>query len=95
MFARRKTFEDRLLSGATIRHKLAALFSLYEYLCEVDFNSVKGAKHPKIGTNEGKTPARGNQQARALLDAPIPLPSKVRVTAHCLPCCSKLTGRRA
>jgi site-specific recombinase XerD len=75
VLAWRKTLEDRLLSGATIRRKLAALSSLYEYLCEknaVDFNPVKGAKRPKIENNEGKTPALGNHQARALLDAPDP-----------------------
>jgi len=75
VLAWRKTLEDRLLSGATIRRKLAALSSLYEYLCEknaVDFNPVKGAKRPKIESNEGKTPALGNHQARALLNAPDP-----------------------
>jgi site-specific recombinase XerD len=44
------------LSDATIRRKMAALSSLFEYLCEknsVDFN-----------------PALGDHQARALLDAP-------------------------
>ena len=63
------------LSGATIRRKLAALSSLFEYLCEknaVDFNPVKGAKRPKVDSNEGKTPALGDHQARALLDAPDP-----------------------
>jgi len=73
VLAWRKTLEDRRLSGATIRRKLAALSSLYQYLCEknaVDFNPVKGAKRPKIESNEGKTPALGNHQARALLDAP-------------------------
>ena len=73
VLAWRKTLEDRRLSGATIRRKLAALSSLYEYLCEknaVDFNPVKGAKRPKIESNEGKTPALSNHQARALLDAP-------------------------
>jgi site-specific recombinase XerD len=70
-----KTLEDRTLSGATIRRKLAALSSLFEYLCEknaVDFNPVKGAKRPKVESNEGKTPALGDHQARALLDAPDP-----------------------
>jgi hypothetical protein len=67
--------EDRALSGATIRRKLAALSSLFEYLCEknaVDFNPVKGTKRPKVDSNEGKTPALGDHQARALLDAPDP-----------------------
>jgi site-specific recombinase XerD len=75
VLAWRKTLEDRTLSGATIRRKLAALSSLFEYLCEkntVGFNPVKGAKRPKVESNEGKTPALGDHQARALLDAPDP-----------------------
>ncbi len=38
----------------------------------VDFNPVKGAKRPKVESNEGKTPALGDHQARVLLDAPDP-----------------------
>ncbi|AME28781.1 integrase (plasmid) [Burkholderia sp. PAMC 26561] len=75
VLAWRKTLEDRALSGATIRRKLAALSSLFEYLCEknaVDSNPVKGAKRPRVESNEGKTPALGDHQARALLDAPDP-----------------------
>jgi site-specific recombinase XerD len=75
VLAWRKVLEDRALSGATIRRKLAALSSLFEFLCEknaVDFNPVKGAKRPKVESNEGKTPALGDHQARALLDAPDP-----------------------
>jgi site-specific recombinase XerD len=75
VLAWRKVLEDRALSGATIRRKLAALSSLFEYLCEknaVDFNPVKGAKRPKVNSNEGRTPALGDHQARALLDAPDP-----------------------
>ncbi|MBB5498645.1 tyrosine-type recombinase/integrase [Paraburkholderia sp. MM5384-R2] len=75
VLAWRKALEVRALSGATIRRKLAALSSLFEYLCEknaVDFNPVKGAKRPKVDSNEGKTPALGDHQARALLDAPDP-----------------------
>src|SRR5258708_6988829 len=40
VLAWRKTLEDRALSGATIRRKVAALSSIFEYLCEkntVDF----------------------------------------------------------
>ncbi len=75
VLAWRKVLETRALSGATIRRKLAALSSLFEYLCEknaVDFNPVKGAKRPKADSNGGKTPALGHHQARALLDAPDP-----------------------
>jgi site-specific recombinase XerD len=73
VLAWRKTLEERSLAGATIRRKLAALSSLFEYLCEknaVDFNPVKGARRPRIEGHEGKTPALGDHQARALLDAP-------------------------
>ncbi len=75
VLAWRKTLEARASSGATIRRKLAALSSLFEYLCEknaVNFNPVKGAKRPKTNGSEGKTPALGDHQARALLDAPDP-----------------------
>lgn len=63
------------LSGAYFRSKMAALSSLFEHLCDsnmVDFNPVKGAKRPTVDSNEGKTPALGDHQARALLDAPDP-----------------------
>ena len=63
----------RALSGMTVRHRLAALSSLFEYLCErnaVTHNPVKGVKRPAVESYEGKTPALGDHQARALLDAP-------------------------
>jgi integrase len=75
VLAWRTVLEYRALSGATIRRKLAALSSLFGYLCDrnaVDFNPVKGAKRPKVDSYEGKTPALGDHQARALLDAPDP-----------------------
>jgi integrase/recombinase XerD len=73
MLAWRRSLEGRTLAGATIRRKLAALSSLFEYLCEansVSSNPVKGVKRPKIETQEGKTPAIGDHQARSLLNAP-------------------------
>jgi len=63
----------RSLSGMTVRHRLAALSSLFEHLCEsnaVTHNPVKGVKRPPVESYEGKTPALGDHQARALLDAP-------------------------
>jgi len=63
------------LSPATIRAKLSALSSLFEYLCNknsVTHNAVKGVKRPATDNNEGKTPAIGDAQARYLLDAPNP-----------------------
>src|SRR5215216_3146900 len=73
LIAWRKQLEQRSLAGATIRRKLAALSSLFEYLCEhnaVTNNPVKGVKRPKVESYEGKTPALGDHQARALLQAP-------------------------
>ena len=73
VLAWRRGLEGRALSGATIRRKLAALSSLFEYLCEanaVASNPVKGVKRPKMESAEGKTPAIGDHQARSLLNAP-------------------------
>jgi len=91
VLAWRKTLEDRALSGATIRRKLAAMSSLFEDLCEknaVDFNPVKGAKRSKVESGEGKTPALGDHQARALLDAPDPATLKGKRDRDCCRCCS-------
>jgi len=63
----------RQLQGATIRRKLAALSSLFEYLCErnaVPVNPVKGVTRPKVDSYQGKTPALSDAQARHLLEAP-------------------------
>jgi integrase/recombinase XerD len=64
---------EDIQSGATVRHRLAALSSLFEYLCEknaVTHNPVKGVKRPRAESGEGKTPALGDHQARDLLVAP-------------------------
>lgn len=64
---------ERVLSGTTIRHRLAALSSLFQYLCDknaVTHNPVKGVKRPRSETDEGKTPALADHQARKLLVAP-------------------------
>jgi integrase/recombinase XerD len=63
----------RTLGGSTIRHRLASLASLFEYLCDknaVTHNPVKGVERPKTESGEGKTPALGDHQVRKLLDAP-------------------------
>jgi site-specific recombinase XerD len=75
VLAWRRELELRALSGATIRRKLAALSSLFESLCEanaVTGNPVDGVKRPKMASIEGKTPAIGDHEARALLEAPDP-----------------------
>ena len=74
VLAWRGQLEQRGLSGATIRRKLAALASLFDHLLDANAiaggNPVHGVKRPRIETNEGKTPALGDHQAKALLDAP-------------------------
>ena len=63
----------RGLGGSTIRHRLASLASLFEYLCEknaVTHSPVKDGERPKAESSEGKTPAIGDHQASKLLDAP-------------------------
>ena len=73
VLAWRKNLEKRGLAGATVRRKLAALASLFEFLCDrnaVAVNPVDGVRRPKVDTYEGKTPALGDHQARALLNAP-------------------------
>jgi site-specific recombinase XerD len=73
IIAWRDELARRGLGGSTIRHRLASLASLFEYLCEknaVTHNPVKGVERPKVESGEGKTPALGDHQARKLLDAP-------------------------
>ena len=73
VIAWRDDLVKRALSGMTVRHRLAALSSLFEYLCEknaVTHNPVKGVKRPPVESYEGKTPALGDHQARSLLEAP-------------------------
>ena len=73
VIAWRDELARRALSATTIRHRLSALASLFEYLCDknaVTHNPVKGVKRPVPETTEGKTPALGDAQARRLLAAP-------------------------
>jgi integrase/recombinase XerD len=75
VIAWRKDLESRSLSAASIRRKLSALSSLFDYLCEhnaVLGNPVDGVKRPMSNSNEGGTPALGDAQARRLLEAPAP-----------------------
>ena len=61
------------LANDTIRRKLAALSSLYAYLCDrnaVLHNPVLGVKRPRSMNRVGVTPALGDHQARLLLAAP-------------------------
>jgi integrase/recombinase XerD len=73
VIAWRDDLTRRELSATTVRHRLSALASLFEYLCDqnaVTHNPVKGVKRPVQETAEGKTPALGDHQARSLLEAP-------------------------
>jgi integrase/recombinase XerD len=73
VIAWRDALGQRMLNGTTIRHRLSALSSLFDYLCEknaVTHNPVKGVKRPKHDSLEGRTPALGDHQARKLLAAP-------------------------
>jgi integrase/recombinase XerD len=74
VIAWRDELVGRGLGGSTIRHRLASLASLFQYLCgqnAVTHNPVKGVQRPTAETAEGKTPALGDHQARKLLEAPI------------------------
>lgn len=73
LIAWRKHLEGQKLAPSSIRRKLAALSSLFDYLCERDavgHNPADGVKRPKASHAEGLTPALSDAQARALLDAP-------------------------
>jgi integrase/recombinase XerD len=75
VIAWRKHLEARALSPASIRRKLSALSSLFDYLCErnaVAGNPVDGVKRPMANNNEGSTPALGDAQVRRMLEAPAP-----------------------
>lgn len=75
VLAWRKKLETEGSSPATIRRKLSAFLSLFDYLCEhnaVTHNPVKGVKRPKANSNEGTTPAISDPEARNLLERPDP-----------------------
>ena len=73
VIAWRKQLEARALSPASVRRKLAALAALFDFLCDhnaITHNPVKGVARPKEGSQEGRTPAISDAQAKRLLDAP-------------------------
>jgi integrase/recombinase XerD len=75
VIAWRKDMEARSLAPTSIRRKLSALSSLFDYPCErnaVIGNPVDGVKRPASNNNEGSTPALGDAQVRRLLEAPAP-----------------------
>ena len=81
VIAWRKELERLRFMPATIRRKLSALSDLFDHLCEanaVSHNPVDGVKRPSEGTNEGKTPALSDEQAKQLINAPSPKTAKGR-----------------
>ena len=73
VIAWREQLVGQELTNDTVRRKLAALSSLYAYLCDhnaVLHNPVLGVKRPRSMNREGVTPALGDHQARLLLAAP-------------------------
>src|SRR3989449_861371 len=73
VIAWREQLVGQELTNDTIRRKLAALSSLYAYLCDrnaVLHNPVLGVKRPRSMNRAGVTPALGEHQARTLLEAP-------------------------
>jgi integrase/recombinase XerD len=73
VLAWRDHLQGQGLTNDTIRRKLAALSSLYAYLCNrhaVLQNPVLGVKRPPSMNRDGATPALGDDQALRLLEAP-------------------------
>ena len=69
----RKDMERRGLAPASIRRKLSALSSLFDYLCErnaVTGNPVDGVKRPMANGNEGSTPALGDAAGPQTVGSP-------------------------
>ncbi len=67
IIAWRGVLEAQELAPATIRRKLSAVSSLFDYLCNenaVEHNPVSGVKRPSADNNEGKTPPQSPPQAQ-------------------------------
>ena len=92
VIAWRDELSGRGLSATTIRHRLSALASLFDYLRDqnaVTHNPVKGVTRPVPENTEGKTPALGDAQARRLLAAPVGDTLKANATGRSWrPCCT-------
>lgn len=73
IIAWRDSIKNTGVSPATVRRKMSALSSLFDYLCEknsIEGNPVNGVKRPTEGANVGKTPALSYEQAKKLFNAP-------------------------
>jgi site-specific recombinase XerD len=76
VIAWRDAMKKKSLASSSIRRKLSAVASLFDFLCDrnaVPHNPVDGVARPKEHSNEGLTPAISAKQARALLDIPSPI----------------------
>ena len=73
VIAWRKDLDRRKLAPGSVRRKMSALSSLYEFMTDknaVATNPVKGVKRPKVDSYEGKTPAIADKEARQLMNLP-------------------------
>ena len=73
LIAWRKQLELRNLAPASVRRKLSAVTSLFDHLCEsnaITHNPCDGVKRPNLDSNEGKSAALGDDQAKLLLNFP-------------------------
>lgn len=73
VIAWRKDLDARHLAPGSVRRKMSALSSLYEFLTDknaVATNPVKGVKRPKVDSYEGRTPAIADKEARQLMNLP-------------------------
>ncbi len=83
VIAWRQDLDQRKLAPGSIRRKLSALSSLYDFLTDknaVPTNPVKGVKRPKVDSYEGKTPAIADKEARQLLSLPTTKVSRAFAT---------------
>jgi len=91
VIAWRKDLEARGLTGASVRRKLSALSSLFDYLCErnaVSGNPVDGVKRPKVKSNEGKRRRSAMPRRASCLRPHPPIRSRVCAIVRCSPPCS-------
>lgn len=75
VIAWRNDLAGKSLTSATIRRKLSAVSSLFEYLCDknlVTHNPVAGVKRPKKESGAGKTPVLSDKDTRLIFEAPDP-----------------------
>ena len=84
LIAWRDELGRRELGGATIRHRLASLASLFEYLCEksaVTHNPVKGVKRPVPETSKARPLPSVTARPASSSTRPLATRSKLNGTA--------------